>query len=192
MHSLHDPGMNENRPSAPSPIGSDGEIQIPSWYAVQTKSRAEEKVENLLTRKGITVFLPRLLVHRRQGSRQWQTVEPLFPGYLFAHFVAESQVVHRVRWTPGVRRVLGDETEPVPVPQEAVFFLQDRVGENGFIVPRPSLLPGMRVRFRNGPLEHLEGIIERPASRAERVRVLLELLNQHVSVEVDIAELERA
>lgn len=51
-------------------------------------------------------------------------------------------------------------------------------------------MPGRRVRFTSGPLAHLEGILERPASRADRVRVLLELGNMSVSVEVGIEDLE--
>ncbi len=166
-------------------------MAVPSWYVVQTKPRAEEKAVNFLCRRTITTFLPRLLVHRREGSRRWQAPEPLFPGYLFAHFVPEPQLVDRIRWTPGVKKILGDGEAPIPVPEEVVLSLQERGGERGCIVPGPRFAPGMRVRFKGGALVHLEGIIERPASRADRVRVLLELLNTRASVEVDIAELER-
>lgn len=86
--------------------------------------------------------------------------------------------------------MLGDEQAPIPVPEEVVTFLRDREGARGFIQPGPRFSPGTRVRFTGGPLGHLEGIIERAASRAARVRVLLELLDRQVSVEVDAAALE--
>lgn len=166
------------------------DVSSPQWFAIQTKPRAEEKTLGFLSSKCIPTFMPRLLVHRRHRSRKWKALEPLFPGYLFARFCPEAQTIDRVRWTPGVREILGVEGEPIPVPEEAVLHLQRNTGERGFIVPGPSLLPGMRVRFRDGAMAHLEGIIERPASRAERVRVLLLLLNRPVSVEVDGDELE--
>ena len=163
---------------------------MPAWYVVQTKPRAEEKAVSFLGQRAITTFLPRLLVQRHQGSRRRQALEPLFPGYLFARFQPEPEWIDRIRWTPGVRKVLGDEEAPTPVPEEVVAFLQDREGNRGFIEAGSRCSPGMRVRFTGGPLAHLEGIIERQTSRADRVRVLLDLLDRQVSVEVDTAELE--
>lgn len=163
---------------------------MPAWYVVQTKPRAEEKAVSFLGQRAITTFLPRLLVQRHQGSRRRQTLEPLFPGYLFARFQPEPECIDRIRWTPGVRRLLGDEQAPIPVPEEVVTFLRDREGARGFIQPGPRFSPGTRVRVTGGPLGHLEGIIERAASRADRVCVLLELLHRQVSVEVDTAALE--
>ncbi len=165
---------------------------ILNWYAIQTKPHAEEKAVSFLSMKTITTFLPRLLVHHRHGSRRWQAPEPLFPGYLFAQFAPDPQVIDQVRWTPGVKKILGDEDAPIPVPEEVVVSLRERVGERGFIIPGPIFATGTRVRFKGGPLAYLEGIIERPPSPAARVRVLLQLLNTKVSVEVAASELERA
>lgn len=184
-----------DRPTASTAGGSGGTISgddpAAQWYAIQTNPRAEEKAVTFLTQKSLTTFLPKLLVDRRHGSRQWQTTEPLFPGYLFARFTPEPQTLDRVRWTPGVKRVLGDERAPAPVPDEAVAFLQERVGERGFITLGPGVRPGMRVRFTAGPLVYLEGIVERGAPCAKHVRVLLQLLNACVPVEADIAHLEQ-
>lgn len=161
------------------------------WYAVQTKTRAEDKAVTFLRGRDVSVFLPRLLVHRRHGSRRWQSLEPLFPGYLFVRVTPEPHVIDRVRWTPGVTRILGDGDAPIPVPEDAVRFLQQRVGDRGFVVPGPIFVPGVRVRFTEGPLAHLAGIIERRMSGPDRVRVLLELLHTNVSVEADVNLLER-
>ena len=88
--------------------------------------------------------------------------------------------------------VLWDGCGPAPVPDDVIGYLQERMAETGVIVPGPRFVPGMRVRIRRGPLEHLEGIIERPASRSQRIRVLLGLLQTEVSVEVDMDDLEEA
>jgi len=169
----------------------DGDLAA-LWFAVHTKPRAEERAVEFLSLKGITTFLPRLLVSHRHGSRRWQAAEPLFPGYLFARCLPEPRALSAVRWTPGVKTLLWDGTQPVPVPDDVVAYLQARSADRGVIVPGPRFQPGMRVRLRRGPLEFLEGIIERPASRSQRVRVLLQLLNTQVSVEVDADDLEEA
>lgn len=166
----------------------------PSWYVVQTKPRSENKALWFLSQKGITTFLPRLLAQRHGRSGRRQALDPLFPGYLFTRFVLEPESLDRIRWTPGVRRLLGDGEEgtPIPVPDDVVWYLQERTGRNGHIIQGSAFGPGMRVRFKGGPLAHLEGIIERPTSRTERVRVLLDLMNARVTVEVSIDELVRA
>ncbi len=161
-----------------------------NWYVIQTKPRAEGKSLAFLDQKNIPTFLPRLLVNHRHGSRRWQAAEPLFPGYLFARFVAEPQILSSIRWTPGIKQVLWDGADPTPVPDDVVAYLQQRAGESGVIVPGPRFAPGMRVRIASGPLVHLEGIIENPTPRRDRVRVLLELLNHQVSVEVDAEVVE--
>lgn len=161
-----------------------------AWFAVHTKPREEERALEFLAMKRITAFLPRLLAVHRHGSRRWQTADPLFPGYLFARFSPEPHIVATVHWTPGVRRLLWDASRPTPVPDDAVAYLQSRTTHAGVIDPGTRFHPGMRVRIRRGPLVFLEGIIERPTSRDERVRVLLELLHTRVAVEVDTDDLE--
>lgn len=162
------------------------------WYAVQTKPRSEDKVVAFLRFGGIPTFLPHLLVHHRHGTRRWEVLEPLFPGYLFAQFAVEPLSLDRVRWTPGVKRILGDGEQPVPVPEDVLSYLHERMGDRGFVVPSAGLAAGMRVCFRSGPFAYLEGIVERPASRIDRVRVLLQLMNGLVPMEVDSGDLESA
>lgn len=160
------------------------------WFVAQTGMRAEQRACDFLSQKAVATYLPRLLVHRRHGSRRWQALEPLFPGYIFAGFVPTPDMIYRARWTPGIARLLGDEGIPTPVPDQVVRYLQDREESRGFIVSSHALVPGTRVRLRSGPFAMLEGIIERPAVRSDRVRVLLSLVNMSVAVEVDSEAVE--
>jgi len=160
------------------------------WFVAQTSGRAEQRACDFLNQKALTTYLPRLLVRRRHGSRRWQALEPLFPGYVFVRFDPNPETLYRVRWTPGVVRLLGDGEMPIPVSDEVVRYLQGREAHSGFIVPRKRLVSGQRVRFASGPFSMLEGIIERPATREDRVRVLLTLVNILVAVEVDADVLE--
>lgn len=160
------------------------------WFVAQTLAREETKASDRLSKKAITTYVPRLLVRRRHASRRWQALEPLFPGYIFAQFSPKPDIIYRVRWTPGVRRLLGDEAYPTAVPNDVVEYLQGRENGLGYIKPGATLASGARVRFRNGPLIMLEGMVDRKASGADRVRVLLTLMNMPVAVEVDADVLE--
>jgi transcriptional antiterminator RfaH len=175
-------------------MGSHAPPQIPgaAWYVVHTKGREEERAICFLAQRDIPTFLPRVLINHRHGSRRWLALEPLFPGYLFAYFIPDPPLIDRVRWSPGVRKILGNDEALTPVPEDAMRILQERTGTTGYIVPELGFDAGTRVRFRSGPFAYLEGIIERPTSRGDRVRVLLQLLGVQARIEVNVDELERA
>jgi transcription antitermination factor NusG len=163
---------------------------VAGWFVAHVKPRQEEAVCWRLGLRSVPTFLPRLLVQRRHGSRRWEAVEPLFPGYVFLRSTGDAAALYRARWTPGVKWLLGAEDGPTPVEDAVVAYLQERMGDRGYIVPRQELVAGTRVRFRHGPFALLEGVIDRPAARAERVRVLLRLCGAVVPVEVRLEELE--
>ncbi|MDR7485370.1 MAG: transcription termination/antitermination NusG family protein [Armatimonadota bacterium] len=173
-----------NRPAPVDPGGA-------AWFVVQTKPRAEDWAKQFLHRRDVPTFLPRLLVRRRYGSRRWHALEPLFPGYLFCHFVPVPEAIARVQWTPGVLRLLGDDDGPISIDRDIVDYLKAREAEHGYMAAGQPLAAGDRVRFVGGPFALLEGIVERPAARADRVRVLLSLMGTSVVVEADEAVLER-
>lgn len=161
----------------------------PRWFVAHVKPRQEEAVCARCEDHGVETFLPKLLVWRRHGSRRWRAPEPLFPGYVFLRFAPDPDVLYRVRWMRGVKRLLGGEDGPTPVDDEVVAYLRARSGPDGFIVPGCPLVPGSRVRFVDGPFALLEGVIERPATRAERVQVLLRLCGTVVRVEARAEDL---
>lgn len=177
--------------------GRDGENLelVPSWYAIQTKRHEERRVVRHLALRAIPSLLPFIEVVRRYGGRRVARVEPLFPGYLFVQlspWEVNPAGWSAVQWSPGVRRILGTEEVPVPVPDETIATIKTRMSDFGFIRPGPRFVSGSQVRFRHGPLVGLEAIFEGPMSREGRVRVLLELLGQPRLIEVDEVDLETA
>ncbi len=93
-----------------------------------------------------------------------------------------------MRWTPGVRRLLGVGDSPVPVDEQMIGTIRSRLSLEGVVRVGVPFARGDRVRIVEGPMAGLCGILERPTSRANRVRILLEIL--HVLVELDWRLLE--
>lgn len=166
-----------------------------AWYAVQSKRFNEARVVRHLATKAVPAFLPFIeVVHRRRGMR-CRGLEPLFPGYLFVRLARFSGSPHEwdvVRWSPGVRRILGVQGEPVSVPDDAIQAIQERMQGLGFLRPGRRFADGARVRFRSGPMGGLEAVLDGGMSRAGRVHVLLELLGNVRRIETDELELELA
>lgn len=165
------------------------ELNLP-WYAVSTKPRKEELVRILLEQAGLPVFLPHVLEWSRSRRRMEEKVNLLFPGYLFVG-MSLARDYSRVRWTPGVRRVVGPEEQPTPVENALIEEIASRMGQKGYIVQRPGLALGDRVEIRHGPLAGLLGVVEAPSTALERVRVLLTLFSRKTTVEVDGRDLLR-
>jgi transcriptional antiterminator RfaH len=140
---------------------------------------------------GFDVFLPKLRVRRRRRTVGSSQVEPLFPGYVFVAAALTLDVWSSVRWTRGVKAVLGCGGIPSPVPEEPIALIKQRMGPDGVIHPRAWYRPGDRVRITHGPFADLVGIMERPASRAGRVHVLLQMMGG-ASIELEDADLEAA
>ncbi|MDR7435540.1 MAG: transcription termination/antitermination NusG family protein [Armatimonadota bacterium] len=168
---------------------SDGK----KWYVMQTKPHNESRVIThiKLRTQEVDVFLPKIEVVRKRRGRRIRSLEPLFPSYLFVYMHLNPATWQAVRWAPGVRRILGDGESPLEVPEGLIQTIWERVAPLGFVRVGLNLTPGMRVRVKNGPFAGFEGIFERPTSRKERVRVLLEFLGSLRPVEIDPLDLEQ-
>jgi transcription elongation factor/antiterminator RfaH len=161
------------------------------WYAVHIKPRQEDRVSASLTEHGLEVFLPKIEVRRKRRGAGTRQVEPLFPGYLFVAASLTADVWTTVRWTSGVRTILGCDGTPSPVPDESVALIRQHLGVAGIIQPEAAFDVGDRVRITDGPFAGLVGILERGATRSGRVRVLLGML-QGATIELEDVDLELA
>lgn len=167
---------------------------VPRWYVLQTRPREEGRVLHHfgLRRVEAETFLPKIEVRCRHARRVRTKLEPLFPSYLFLRFRMTPLIWNAIHWTPGVRQILCDGERPVPVDDELIGTLRARVAPLGFVRVGPGFQRGDRVRLRSGPFVGLEGIFERPTTRQDRVRVLLDLLGASRPLELDVFDLERA
>lgn len=148
-----------------------------AWYAVEAKPHKADLVVANLRHQGIVHYQPRLEIPGRHRTR----VVPLFPGYLFARMESVSDSV-RVRYTPGVRRLVGSTNRPTPISEEVVDFIRAREGEDGVIHPSGlfDFLPHQKARVRGGALDGLEVLFEGYLPDGKRVEILLEVLGRQV------------
>jgi len=190
------PGENALQPRSFMPEDSNPALPLDGrkWYVMQTRPHHESKaVAHLgLRTTAVEIFQPKIEVVRRRARQRYVCLEPLFPGYSFLRMHLTPETWQAVRWTPGVRRILGDEEGPIEVSDQFVETIAERVKPLGFVRVGVSFERGAKVRVKTGPFEGLEGIFERPASRKERVCVLLEILGSVVRGEIDPLDLERA
>ena len=154
------------------------------WHAALCKPRREALAEANLLKQGYRVYLPRLATQRRRAGHWVDSVEPLFPRYLFVAASNERQSLAPVRSTLGVSGLVRFGGQPAVIPDAVVESLHARQDQaTGACARRSQFTPGARVEFRAGPFAGLEGVFEMEAG-LERVYVLLELLGKLNKVRV--------
>jgi transcriptional antiterminator RfaH len=149
------------------------------WYAVGTKPKQEQRVERNLTAWNVETFHPRVLrpIPTRRGGRASQTLSPLFPGYIFARFVA-SRMLHKVRFTRGVLDVVRCGGEAAPVDDEIIEFIRCRQDENGHVRIGEWLDASAAPSAVDARLRSFAAIFERPHDERERVEILLDAVTR--------------
>ena len=155
------------------------------WYAVQTKPRGEGFLSDALQRAGLETYCPRIRQRRVYSGKKQLKEVPLFPGYLFVRFLF-SRDYPRIRWTPGLVRVITSGGSPVQVGEEMMAEIRkiERLGTRARLGAR-SLAPGSRVRVVKGPFTGFEGSVETHLNGGERIRILLELFRRQAALDCD-------
>ena len=93
----------------------------------------------------------------------------------------------KVLQTPGVLQIVGNGRKHIPLEDAEVEFLR-QASTAGRLNPTRSWWSG-RVRIRSGVMQGIEGTLVRKSSSLRFV-LTLNLINQHVSVEIDADALE--
>jgi transcriptional antiterminator RfaH len=146
------------------------------WYLVHSRPRQEDVAAEHLTRQDYEVYLPRVKLPRHRRARWLESVEPLFPRYLFAGLRPGQQSLHPIRSTRGVAALVKSGEGYVPVAPALLAALRAEADAEGLHRLRAEgLAPGDRVRIVAGPFAGLEAVFHSHQG-GERVRVLLQII----------------
>jgi transcription antitermination factor NusG len=163
------------------------------WFSVWTRSRQEKSSAAVLEAIGIPHFLPLKSEVRQWSDRRQTVIVPLFSGYLFVRINSASDRRLEVLKTPGIAGFVGNQTGPLPVPDQQIEdirrILETRVECTVF----PLLNEGDCVRVVRGPLAGVEGRLVRGNS-STRLSISIEMIHKSLLVNVsghDIELIER-
>jgi len=158
------------------------------WFAIYTRHQHEKTIAQVLTAKGLQVFLPLYNSTRRWKDRSVQLSLPLFPCYLFLRGMVERRL--QVVTTPGIVSILSVNGEPAVIPESEIEAVRKAIELGNRVEPHPFLRTGDRVRVIAGPLQGVEGILIRKKN-LYRLVLSVELLERSAAVEVDVSSVER-
>jgi transcription antitermination factor NusG len=158
------------------------------WCAIYTRHQHEKVIAQVLSTKGLEVFLPLYNSTRRWKDRTVELSLPLFPCYLFLRGMKDRRL--DVVTTPGIVSILSVNGEVAVIPESEIESIRKAIEWGNRVEPHPFLRRGDRVRVISGPLQGLEGILVR-RKNLYRLVLSVELLERSAAVEVDISSVER-
>ncbi len=155
-----------------------------NWFVLNTKPKKEFHVEKIFTEAGFRIYNPKY--------KQDERIKPFFPGYEFILFDFPEQY-RLVKYTRGVKRIVGTEEGPTPIPEEVLDALKARE-EDGLIEllkygEEPEL--GDEIEVVEGPLKGLKGIFKKELSDADRVLILLNYVSYQGQLVIERKKLKK-
>lgn len=160
-------------------------MHTPRWYALRTKARHEKLVRDRLDKQGIEPLLPTIKRLSRWKDRKKEIEVPLFSGYCFVRFDAETKLP--VLKTVGVVDVVGNGSRPEAIPDEEIDAIKTLMTSVLPYDPHPYLQEGTVVEVVRGPLQGVRGILLRKEKR-HRLILGIRLIQQAAAVEIDVSD----
>ncbi len=173
------------------------------WYAVQTYSGHENKVQKLIQRRveeeASTTSVPEILevlvptqevVEIRNGKRVTVT-KRLYPGYVLVHMALNERTVHTVNNIQGVIKFVGSGKAPQPLREDEMNkILGVEVTEEHDTREEIPFHIGQVVEVMQGPFTDFSGTIQEVYADKGKVKVEVSLFGRPTSVELDYTQLK--
>lgn len=157
-----------------------------SWWAMYTMARQEKKLMRYLVDHRIGFYAPVITRrYRSPNGRLRMSTQPLFANYVFVngdelqrYAAVSSGTVSRCCVVSNVQELLVDLKQ-----------IRQLIQQEAPLSPESKLVPGQRVRIRNGSFAGYEGVIFRREQEI-RLQVVIRFMNQGVSVLLDDCQVD--
>ena len=172
------------------------------WYVVNTYSGHENKVKEKLEMRTVSmgmedyifrVIVPEEKVIEEKNGVKKEKIKKLFPGYILVEMIMTDEAWFVVRNTPGVTGFIGSSgkgAKPFPLQPYEVDKILNDMGMSRLEV-NTDLKEGTLVKVISGPFSGMEGKVDSVDKDNNKLIVLLDLLGQETSVEVEFSQIEK-
>ncbi len=158
----------------------------PAWFCLRSHVKREHfAAAQLRLIPGVEVFNPQLrLLRLTRRGRVWST-ESLFPNYLFARFVLETNL-EKVRYTPSVKMVVQFGNTMPTIPDWTIQELQRGLAAMKSKVLTDAPEQGEEVEVAGGAFKGLNGRVTRVLPAKQRVQILLDMMGRSIAAELSL------
>jgi transcriptional antiterminator NusG len=175
------------------------------WYAIQSYSGHENKVQRLIQRrideeqgepqeKQIQeVMVPTQEVMEIRNGKRVTVTRKLYPGYVLVKMVYNQRTSHLINGIQGVLKFLGVGEEPKPISDDELSKILGQEAEPVAGVEEPALLilftHGQVVEVTDGPFKDFSGTVQEIDQDKGKVKVEVSLFGRPTSIELDYTQL---
>jgi len=176
------------------------------WYAIQTYSGHENKVQRLIQRrideepgepeeKQIQdVQVPTQEVVELRNGKRVTVTRRLYPGYVLLKMVYSQQTSHLINNIQGVIKFLGTGAEPLPLREDELAKIFGAPGSEDAPEKSPAeLIPftlGQVVEVVEGPFNEFSGTVQEIYHDKGKVKVEVSLFGRPTNLELDYTQLK--
>lgn len=161
-----------------------------AWFALYVQVNHEKEVYKRLKQKTVESFLPLVECWSKRRDRRKKIHVPLFPGYIFVNTVLDNYTNIGILQIPGAVSILKNSEGALPIPSYQIENLKTLLAVPESLTKHPYLKEGDRVQVVRGALSGCIGILVRNNPKKGRLVVSVDIIQQSVSVELDIEDVE--
>ena len=164
-----------------------------NYYAIQVKTRSENKFIKLFKAihpdVNLPIYFPQRQLDIRKGGQIKPSMAPVFPGYIFIEAASDEDIASRqweFRRTEGFYRFLRSNQEITPLADRDLELVLHFLKNSGSIAGRSRVYfnEDSRIVVVEGPLKGLEGRIIKVDKRKGRAKIMLDLYNDFFSIDL--------
>ena len=174
------------------------------WYAVQTYSGHENKVQKLIQRKiedepGESVeekqisevLVPTQEVLEIRNGKRVTVTKRLYPGYVLVQMLLNDRTIHVINNIQGVIKFVGSGRTPQPLREEEINkILGVEVEAHEEEREEVPFHMGQVVEVTQGPFSDFSGTVQDVYPDKGKVKVEVSLFGRPTSVELDYTQLK--
>ncbi len=173
------------------------------WYAVQTYSGHENKVQKLIQRrieeeageleeKEIRdVLVPTQEVVEIRNGKRVTVTKRLYPGYVLVSMAMNERTLHAINNIQGVIKFVGSGKAPQPLRDEEINkILGVEAPEEEAAREEIPFHVGQVVEITQGPFTDFSGTVQEVYDDKGKVKVEVSLFGRPTSVELDYTQLK--
>jgi transcription termination/antitermination protein NusG len=173
------------------------------WYAIQTYSGHENKVQKLIQLKIEDepgdegegeireVLVPTQEVVEIRNGKRVTVTKRLYPGYVLVQMVLNQRTIHVINNIQGVIKFVGSGKSPQPLREEEINkILGVKVETEDEAHEEIPFHVGQVVEVTQGPFTDFSGTVQEVYSDKGKVKVEVSLFGRPTSVELDYTDLK--
>jgi transcriptional antiterminator RfaH len=148
-----------------------------AWFALYTKSRSEFKAAEQLQAINVPYYLPIVIKWKKWSDRKKKILEPILKGYIFILANERERKLSLEQFS--IVRCVFDNGRPAKIPDWQIENLKKMLSEDSDFLIQDGLIPGVKVKIREGPFEGIIGVVHE-SDNGKTIAVSIDLLRRSI------------